>query len=68
MLLRGRFPLFGLAVHGDSIRMSLMIGSERVKIRWRLVKDPIGNAPEKNLNISYRYIESPDLKMLLISV
>ncbi len=37
-----------------------MIGSERVKIGWRLLKDLIGNAPEKNLNISYRYIENPE--------
>jgi hypothetical protein len=59
MPLRGRFPLCGLAMYGDSIRMSLMIGSEWVKIRWRLVKDLIGNAPEKNLNISYRYIAKP---------
>jgi hypothetical protein len=49
MPLRGRFPLFGLAVYGDSIRMSLMIGSERVKTRRRLMEDPKRKAARKNL-------------------
>jgi hypothetical protein len=59
MPLRERSRLCGLAMYGDSIRMSLMIGSERVKTRRRLMEDPKGNAPEKNLNISYRYIAKP---------
>jgi len=49
MPLRGRFPLFGLAVYGDSIRMLLMVGSVPVKTKRRLPEHPKGKAPEKNL-------------------
>ena len=49
MPLRVRFPPFGLAVFGDSIRMSLMTGSERGRIILRPMIELRKKASKENL-------------------
>ena len=64
MLLRERFLLFGLAVYGDSIKMSLMVGSVLVKTKRRLSEDPRGKAPEKNLEFEKAAAPRDEIKEL----
>ena len=45
---KDRFPLFGSAIYSDLIKIRLMIGSERVKLRQRLPQDPKGKVSERN--------------------
>jgi len=51
MPLRGRSPLFKLAVYGNSIKMSLIVGSMQGKSWRRLAENRKGKVAEKNLRI-----------------
>ena len=51
MPLRVSFPLPGLEESGDSIRMSLIVGSVRVRPGLKLAENPKGKVAEKNLRI-----------------